>query len=259
MLTGADGCLTGASKIETGAEWRTPPAFTYMSYGEKTNDYQFGTASHSAHSACVRGVLPLCFPDAFVRGPCPPLRSFSFSPFFAVFLPFSPFFSPYDIYVKAGGCATPRRFSILLAPVRTCPHLSAPVRTCPHLSARFRPCQPLISPARSFLGLLRLRASADHVGLEPVRTCPHLSAPVRTCACLPGHTGPALPPRDGRRDAHCAWLLTRCPSAIVPMRSRSSMPAENVVTMQHGHFSDWHGAPPSSLLPSLPRPRGRRP
>ena len=38
MLTGADGCLTGASKIETGAEWRTPPAFTYMSYGEKTGE-----------------------------------------------------------------------------------------------------------------------------------------------------------------------------------------------------------------------------
>ena len=81
-------------------------------------------------------------------------------------------------------CGTPRRFSILLAPARTCPHLSAPARTCPHLPARCRPCQPFISPARSFLGLLRLRASADHVGLEPVRTCPHLSAPVSTCPHL---------------------------------------------------------------------------
>jgi len=113
-----------------------------------------------------------------------------------------------DIYVKVEGCGTPRRFSILLAPARTCPHLSAPARTCPHLPARCRPCQPLISPARSFLDnyafIFRLTTRVWNLS-APVRTCQHLSAPVRTCARVPGHTGPALPGRIA--PSRCALCL----------------------------------------------------
>jgi len=146
-------------------------------------------------------------------------------------------FSPYGIYVKVEGCGTPRRFRPCSHLSSTFQHLSAPVSTCLHLSARFRACQPLVSPARSFLDnyafIFRLTTRVWNLS-APVSTCQHLSAPARACPAIP------VP--------HCPVAMRIVPgcsrgaSAIVPMRSRPSMPAENVVTMQHGHFSDWHGA-----------------
>ena len=135
------------------------------------------------------------------------------------------------------GCGAPRQFSVLLAPVSTCQHASAPVSACLHLSARFRACQPLLSTRRSFLDSYACQPRAATLVWNlsaPVSTCQHLSAHVRACPTIPVPYCPVA--------MHIVPGCSRGASAIVPMRSQPSMPAENVDTTQHGHFSDWHGA-----------------